>query len=82
VNGCEDVIVSQPFKKTLWRGWPWSDTTNQTGNNLRLPLFWGWVDLDTGLVRLHVFRLPPGGDFGGATKRILQEVLVTDVAWV
>lgn len=41
--------------------WTWSDTTNQTGSNLRLPLFYGNIDTNTGAVHLHVKRLPPGG---------------------
>lgn len=42
--------------------WFWSDTTNQTGSNLRLPLFNGHIDPLTGVVTLHVWRLPPGVD--------------------
>jgi hypothetical protein len=42
--------------------WFWSDTTNQTGSNLRLPLFNGHIDPLTGVVTLHVWRLPPGAD--------------------
>lgn len=42
--------------------WCWSDTTNQTGTNLRMPLFLGHIDSNTGLVTLHVWRLPPGSD--------------------
>jgi hypothetical protein len=41
--------------------WVWSDTTNQTGTHLRLPAFYGKIDDTTGVVTLHVFRLPPGG---------------------
>lgn len=40
----------------------WSDTSNQTGSNLRVPLFFGSVDPNTGLVTTHVWRLPPGSD--------------------
>jgi hypothetical protein len=39
----------------------WSDTTNGTGSNLRLPAFSGGVDPLTGEVSLVTFRLPPGG---------------------
>src|SRR5207244_2024012 len=42
--------------------WSWSDTTNQTGQNLRIPIFYGRIDQDTGLVHLNVWRLPPGSD--------------------
>jgi len=41
--------------------WTWSDTTNQTGSHLRVPAFYGSINPSTGLVDLHVFRLPPGG---------------------
>jgi hypothetical protein len=41
--------------------WTWSDTTNQTGTHLRLPAFYGSINQSTGVVTLHVFRLPPGG---------------------
>jgi hypothetical protein len=41
----------------------WSDTSNQTGSNLRLPLFFGSIDPNTGVVTLHVWRLPPGGAY-------------------
>src|SRR5581483_10736860 len=30
--------------------WNWSDTTNQTGSNLRMPLFLGHIDQTTGVV--------------------------------
>jgi hypothetical protein len=43
--------------------WTWSDTSNQTGSNLRLPLFFGHIDPATGVVTLHVWRLPPGGPY-------------------
>jgi hypothetical protein len=42
--------------------WFWSDTTNQTGSNLRLPLFFGSINESTGVVTLHVWRLPPASD--------------------
>jgi hypothetical protein len=41
----------------------WSDTTNQTGSHLRLPLFTGNIDKTTGVVTLDVWRLPPGGPY-------------------
>ena len=41
--------------------WTWADTTNQTGTHLRLPLFVGSIDPNTGVITLQVFRLPPGG---------------------
>jgi hypothetical protein len=40
--------------------WYWSDTTNQTGSDLRVPLFFGSINDSTGVVTLHVWRLPPG----------------------
>lgn len=42
--------------------WYWSDTSNQTGSNLRVPLFFGNINDSTGVVTLHVWRLPPGTD--------------------
>lgn len=39
----------------------WSDTTNQTGSNLRVPIWFSDVDTATGAVHLHPWRLPPGG---------------------
>lgn len=41
--------------------WDWTDTTNQTGSNLRVPLFHGQIDQSTGLVSLVVWRLADGG---------------------
>jgi hypothetical protein len=45
--------------------WSWSDTTNSAPGNprIRLPLFLGSVDPASGLVKLRVWRLPPGGPF-------------------
>src|SRR5262249_28982140 len=43
--------------------WSWSDTTNQSGSHLRLPLFYGSVDPTTGVVSLFTWRLPPGGPY-------------------
>jgi hypothetical protein len=43
--------------------WNWSDTSNQTGSDLRMPLFNGHIDPLTGVVTLHVWRLPPGGPY-------------------
>jgi hypothetical protein len=48
-------------RQELTYAWTWSDTTNQTGSNLRVPLFYGNINMSTGLVTLHVKRLPPGG---------------------
>jgi hypothetical protein len=41
--------------------WTWADTTNQEGNNLRVPLFLANIDQITGVVSIEVWRLPPGG---------------------
>lgn len=43
--------------------WEWSDTTNQTGSNLREPAFYGRIDPATGKVILQTYRLPPGGPY-------------------
>lgn len=40
--------------------WTWSDTTPQTGSNLRVALFYGSVNPTTGVLTLNVWRLPPG----------------------
>jgi hypothetical protein len=40
--------------------WSWSDTTNQSGSNIRVPLFNGHIDPLTGVVTLSEWRLPPG----------------------
>jgi hypothetical protein len=41
--------------------WWWADTTNQTGEHLRLPLFEGQINDANGAVTLKTYRLPPGG---------------------
>lgn len=42
--------------------WSWSDTTNNAGgSHVRLPLFFGSVDPESGTVKLRTWRLPPGG---------------------
>lgn len=41
--------------------WTWTDTTNQTGTHLRVPVFAGIINQNTGAVTLNVWRLPPGG---------------------
>lgn len=45
--------------------WSWSDTTNSAPGNshVRLPLFFGSVDPVSGIVKLRVYRLPPGGPY-------------------
>jgi hypothetical protein len=43
--------------------WSWSDTTNQTGSHLRLPLFTCTINPTTRLVTLQTWRLPPGGPY-------------------
>lgn len=42
--------------------WSWSNVKNNSGGtHVRLPLFLGSVDPDTGKVTLRCWRLPPGG---------------------
>jgi hypothetical protein len=45
--------------------WSWSDTTNSAPGNshVRLPLFLGSVDPNSGAVKLKCWRLPPGGPY-------------------
>lgn len=42
--------------------WEWEDTTPESGSNLRVAAWYGWVG-PTGAVSLKVFRLPPGGPY-------------------
>jgi hypothetical protein len=41
--------------------WFWSDTSPETGSNLRELVFYGHIDDSTGVVSLNAWRLPPGG---------------------
>lgn len=50
-------------RSELYYLYEWSDTTNQTGTHLRLPLFSSHVDQGTGTVSLQAWRLPPGGPY-------------------
>jgi hypothetical protein len=44
--------------------WTWSKVINNSGGtHVRLPLFLGSVDPETGLVTLRCWRLPPGGPY-------------------
>lgn len=47
--------------------WEWEDTTPNTGSNLRVASFTGWVG-PTGAVSLKVVRLPPGGPYVDETS--------------
>lgn len=38
-----------------------SDTTNQTGTHLRVPVWYTDINVLTGVVKVNVWRLPPGG---------------------
>ena len=38
-----------------------SDTTNQTGSHLRVPIWYTDINTATGFVKINVWRLPPGG---------------------
>jgi hypothetical protein len=50
-------------RSELYYLYEWSDTTNQTGSHLRVPLFYASVDQVVGTVQLNVWRLPPGGPY-------------------
>ena len=50
-------------RNELFYLYEWSDTTNQTGTHLRVPLFISNVNQVTGAVSLQAWRLPPGGPY-------------------
>jgi hypothetical protein len=50
-------------RSELYYLYEWSDTTNQTGSHLRVPLFVSVVNQATGSVQLQAWRLPPGGPY-------------------
>ena len=50
-------------RSELYYLYEWSDTTNQTGTHLRVPLFYANIDQPTGIVQLAAWRLPPGGPY-------------------
>ena len=50
-------------RSELYYLYEWSDTTNQTGSHLRVPLFYAEVYPANGIVALNVWRLPPGGPY-------------------
>lgn len=54
--------------------WEWSDTSNQTGTNLRQSAFWAEVE-PLGNVILKTWRLPPGG--GREITQIYSKIRVT-----
>lgn len=61
--------------------WSWSDVHNNSGGtHVRLPLFLGSVNPDTGAVTLRCWRLPPGGpyvDDSNVNARIRVVVMAT-----
>jgi hypothetical protein len=83
-NGATIPIVTSPIdgyvysRDEMFYIWDWEDTTNQTGSDLRLPLFLlNTASLPT--ISLQVWRLPPGSS-AVDDNNTLARVSVTVVA--